>query len=109
MSTTQADLNKIAAKLAAIKAKKDALAELEAKLKSDALDILEEIGFTTVDCAKGKLQVRTVKTYIFDDQDKDLIRTAKAAAKLVEDSAKERATVLTDNALAFTPLKKVAS
>jgi len=107
MSTTQADLNKLAAKLAAIKAKKEALAKLENELKEEALDLLENVGFTTVDCPKGKLQIRTVKTFIFDDKDKDLIKTAKAAAKLVEDSAKERATVLQDHTLAFTAVKKV--
>ena len=107
MSTTQADLNKLAAKLAAIKMKQEALAKMERDLKDQALDILENVGFTTVDCPKGKLQIRTVKSFIYDDADKDLIKTAKAAAKLVEDSAKERATVLEDYTLAFTLVKKV--
>jgi len=107
MSTAQADLNKLAAKLAAIKAKKEALAKLENELKAEALEILQDVGFTTVDCPKGKLQIRTVKTFIFDDKDKDLIKTAKAAAKLVEDAAKDRATVLYDPTLAFTAAKKV--
>jgi hypothetical protein len=107
MSTTQADLNKLAAKLAAIKAKKEALAKLENELKAEALDLLEDAGFTTVDCPKGRFQVREIKSFVFTDEDKDLIRTAKAAAKLVEDSAKDRATVLYDPSLAFTPAKKV--
>jgi hypothetical protein len=52
MSTTQADLNKLAAKLAAIKVKQEALAKMERDLKDQALDILENVGFTTVDCPK---------------------------------------------------------
>lgn len=108
MSTTQADLNKIAAQLAAVKAKQEALAKIEKDLKAQALDLLEDVGFTTVDCPKGRFQVRELKSYIFSDEDKDLIKTAKAAAKLAEDSAKDRATVLFDPQLAFTPAKKVA-
>lgn len=107
MSTTQADLNKLAAKLAAIKAKKEALAKLESELKEEALEILQDVGFTTVDCPKGKLQIRTIKTFLYDDRDKDRIKSAKAAAKAVEDAAKERANVLEDLTLAFTPAKKV--
>lgn len=107
MTATQTDLNKLAAKLAAIKAKKDALAKLEAELKDEALEILQDVGFTTVDCPKGKLQIRTVKTYLYGDRDQDLIKTAKAAAKAVEEAARERANVLEDLTLAFIAAKKV--
>lgn len=107
MTTAQNDLNRLAAKLAAIKAKKDALAKLENDLKEEALEILQDVGFTTVDCPKGKLQIRTVKTYLYDDTDKDLIKTAKTAAKMVEDAAKERANVLEDLTLAFIAAKKI--
>jgi len=108
MDPTQSDLNKLAAKLAAIKAKKEALAELEAQIKVEAIDMLEAIGFTTVDCPKGKFQIRTVKSFIYDDRDKDLIKTAKTAAKMVEDAAKERATVLEDQTLAFIAAKTIS-
>ena len=108
LNPTQTELNKLAAKLAAIKAKKEALAKLEAQLQVEAFDMLEAIGFTTVDCPKGKLQIRTVKTFLFDDRDKDLIKTAKTAAKMVEDAPKERATILEDQTLAFIAAKTIA-
>jgi len=104
---TQTQLNAIATKLAAIAAKREALAQQEADLKAEALELLEEVGFTTVDCPKGKIQVRVTKTYTYTPQDEADLKAAKATVKIIEDEAKTRADVTTKTGVAFTVAKKV--
>lgn len=104
---TQTQLNTIATKLAAIAAKREALAQQEAELKAEALGLLEDVGFTTVDCPKGKLQVRLTKSYSYTEPDEMKIKAAKAVVKTLEDDAKTRAETVTKTGVAFTVAKKV--
>lgn len=106
--SAQTQLNAIAAKLASLKARKDAMAALEAELKAEALQILEDNGVTTVDCPKGKFQIREIKTFVFTPQDQELLDEAKADFKKVEAFVRKNAKcVLQDPTLAFTAAKKI--
>lgn len=108
--SAQTQLNAIAAKLAALKARKDAMAALEAQLKADALQIMEDNSVTTVDCPKGKFQIRELKTYVLSPQGQQRLDEAKADFKKVETSVRKDAkVVLQDPSLAFTVAKKIES
>lgn len=105
ISTQQRDLLNLMKELDEVKAKQKSLSTIENKLKTEALDLMKEIGIDKEETPYGNVSIRTRIEKDYGPEVRKLEKELKATKKMLDDMGQFEVMSVKESVY-FTPVKE---